>query len=166
MNSSPSSEAVKVIYLPVMMVFCDKKVVPYRPEDFTSDYRSANGHLVCSHASLPKMKVTHLLDRRGFFHTLSPLKKRCAFLGYFVRVWDFTKMECSVSTAGPLKMDELLVEAKNWKNDYGRRLRRYLEKQNPEAIFDETQFRLVWESTLKFMPVSEVDWGKVLDLRK
>lgn len=167
MNPSPKTNPLKSIYLPVMVVFRCKAVVPFRPNDFKSDYRSTRCHLVCPNASLPKMKVTHLLDRRGFFHTLSPLKKHLAFLGWLAPyIWDFTKMECSVSTVGPLKIGELLVEAKNWKNADGLRLRRYLVKQNPETIFDESQFRAAWESLFKYNRFPEADWGSVLYFEK
>jgi hypothetical protein len=153
---------VKSIYLPVMVICCHKRVIPFSPNDFNSDFRSNTWHLVCSYASLPKMQVTHLLDCRGYFHALSPLKKHRAFLGWLAPyIWDFTKMECSVSTIGPLKIGELLVEAKNWKNADGLRLRRYLVKQNPETIFDESQFRSAWESLFKYNRFPEDDWGSV-----
>lgn len=167
MNQSPKSDSVKPIFLPVFVIFCHKRAVPFRPNDFNSDYRSTRRNLVCPNASLPRMKVTQLLDRRGFFHTLLPFKKHLALLGWLAPyIWDFTKIECSVSTVGPLKIGELLVEAKNWKNADGLRLRRYLAKQNPETIFDENQFRATWESQFKYLHLSEADWGSVFYFNK
>lgn len=167
MNPSLSAVSVNAIHLPVMIVYCGHELVKTRPDEFRSvlGFRpSGGGHLLCSDASLPHMKVTHLLDRRGFFHKVTPLKKRRAFLSWFARVWDFTKMECAIETIGPVEVGELLAEAKKWKNTSGQRLRRFLAKQDPEAVFDEAMFRQAWEATYITLPESE--WSKVFELRE
>jgi len=158
---------VRVIYLPVMVVFCEKSLVQTKPKELLSIFgvRPAHGgHLLYSDASLPRMKITHILDRCGYLHRLSPLKKHRAFLSWFAPVWDFTKMECAIETVGPLKVVELLTEVKNWKNDSGQKLRRFLAKQDTEATFDEAMFRQAWEATYIALP--ETEWGKVFELRE
>ena len=167
MNQSLSVESVKAIYLPVMVVYRGKELVKTMPKEFRSvlGFRPGRGgHLLCSDASLPRMKVTHLLDCRGFFHKVTPLKKRRAFLSWFARVWNFTKVEWAIETVGPLKVGELLAEAKNWKNDSGQKLRRFLAKQKPEAFFDEAMFRQAWEAA--YIAPPDTEWGKVFELRE
>jgi len=159
-------QAAKVIYLPLMVVFCGNRLVETTPKEFSSifGFRPARGgRVLCANASLPRMRATHLLDRRGFVHHLRPSRKRRAFLSWFAQVWDFTWMECVVETAGPLKVGELLTEAEHWNNNSGQKMRRFLGKQNPEVIFDEAMFRQSWEATYVKLPESE--WSKVFELR-
>ena len=160
-------QPAKVIYLPVMVIYCGNELVRTMPKEFcsVSGIRSGcRGRLFYSDASLSRTQVTHILDRRGYFHRLTPLRKRRAFLSWFAPVWDFTKMECAIETVGPLKAGELLAEARNWKNDSGQKLRRFLTKQNLEAVFDEAMFRQAWEATYIALPESE--WSKVFELRQ
>jgi hypothetical protein len=42
------------------------------------------------------------------------------------------------------KVGELIEEAKNWNNNSGQKVRRFLAKQNPEAVFDEAMFWHAW----------------------
>jgi hypothetical protein len=167
MRNSRTTEPSKAIYLSVMVVFCGNRLVETTPKGFSSIFRfrpAAGGRVLCANASLLRMKATHLLDRRGYLHRLTPLSKRRAFLSWFAPVWDFTKMECAIETVGPLRVGELLTEAKNWKNDSGQKLRRFLAKQNPEAVFDQAMFRQAWEATYIALPESE--WHKVFELRQ
>jgi hypothetical protein len=160
-------QPAKVIYLPVMVVYCGNRLVETMPREFrsVSGFRPGReAHLLCSDASLPRRRTTHLLDRRGYFHRLRPLRKHRTLLSWFAPVWDFTKMECAVETFEPMKVSELLVEAQNWKNDSGQKIRRFLAKQNSEAIFDESLFRQAWDATYIALP--ETEWGKVFELRE
>ena len=159
------TEPVKAIYLPVMVIFCANRLVPTTPHGFRSVFRfrsAPNQCLVCSDASLPRMQVTHILDRRGYFHRLIPLTKRRAFLSWFARVWDFTKLDCALDTMEPRKVGELLAQAKNWKNNSGRNMRRFLAKQNFESVFDEAMFKQAWEATS--VPLPESEWSRVFEL--
>jgi len=156
---------VKTIYLPVMVIFCGNSLVPTTPHGFRSKFRfqpAPNEHLLCSRASLPRLQVTHLLDRRGYFHRVKPLVKRRAFMGWFARVWDLTQVECALETMDPMNVGELMVEAKNWKNDSGRKMRRFLAKQNSESVFDEVMFKQAWEAT--YIPLPDSDWSTVFEL--
>ena len=161
------TESVKVIYLPIMVIFCDNRLCETTPHGFWSIFRfrsAPGGHLLYSNASLPRMQVTRLLDRRGYFHRVKPLTKRRAFMGWFARFYDFTKMECALETFEPMTVSDLIVEAKNWKNVSGRMLRKFLARQNASAIFDETMFRQAWEHCSIALPESE--WSRVFPLQQ
>jgi hypothetical protein len=165
MSGCPKDQSVKEIYLPVMVIYCGNQMVKMAANEFRADFCSApKGRLLFSRASNPHFRATHLLDRRGHFHRLTPRFKRRAFLSWFAPVWDFTKLECAIETVDPMKVGELLTESKNWKNDSGQKMRRFLGKQNPEAIFDEAMFRQAWEATYIALPESE--WSKVFELRQ
>lgn len=62
------------------------------------------------------------------------------------------------------KVGELIEEAKNWNNNSGQKVRRFLAKQNPEAVFDEAMFWQAWQPTYITLPESE--WSRVFELRE
>ena len=166
MNTTEERSQQKTIYMPVMVIFCGNRLVEMTADEFFARHaRPAEcGHVLFSNASNPHLAITELLDRKGYLHRVTPLRKRQAVLSWLAPVWDFTKMECQINTLGPLTAGEMAAEAQKWKNESGRKVRRFLTEQDPNAIFDEQMFRAAWESSYISLP--EAEWNKVFELRE
>jgi len=147
-----------------MVVYCGNRLIEVLPKEFRPSVRAIRGgRLLCSDGSLPGRRRTHLLDRRGYFYRLVPLKKRYAFLRWLAPVIDLTKVECAIEVEPPGTIADLAKKAKAWKNSSGRALRRFLAKQNPETVFDESMFRRAWEAMYITLPESE--WKQVFKMK-
>jgi hypothetical protein len=164
MNSSETHSPLRVLFLPILVVFDEARLIHMSSTEFRLWSRSCGecGKALFPHASLPNLRVTSLLDRRGHLYGVKQVSKRRPYLRWLAPVWDFTWAECELIPQGQPTVAHLLAAANKWTNDPGEKLRKFLQQKQPGTVFADQMFREAWDATYITLPESE--WHQKVSL--
>ncbi len=106
-----------------------------------------------------KRKPFFVLERNGKLRLLQLKKQRRQMLTWLVPIWDFVLGEYELTRGMPITCSELSEKIKSLNNKHlsdGPALRRFLNKQEKDRVFDATLFKEFWEKNCQ--KLSEEQW--------
>jgi hypothetical protein len=145
---------------PLIVIYKDGQFARIRKSEFNKfvgKFLDAN-HIRFKYAAKDTQLPSQMIDYSGKIYELNYISSRRMWLAPLAPIVNLVTADCRINEGEAVKVKDLMIMSKKWKNNNGRMVRKFLVNQDPEAIFAEALFKAAWLHSYIELPESE--WGE------